>query len=308
MGQIPAPVLVTGATGFIGSRLCARFRERGIPFLVLTRHPEGPRVARLGAQSVYRWDADAELAPAEALSRARAVVHLAGESVAARWTVDKKRKIRDSRLFSTRNLVTAMIQAEPRPQAFVCASAVGFYGSRGDEALTEESAPGHDFLAQVCGEWELGARRAEDAGIRAVSLRIGLVLDRGGGALGRMLLPFRLGLGGRLGGGQQWMSWIHRDDLAGLILFALEEEELRGPVNATAPNPVRNAEFTKTLGRVLHRPTPFPVPAGALRLLVGEFAEALLGSQRVMPELALKAGYRFQYPTLEAALRAALGA
>jgi hypothetical protein len=227
--------------------------------------------------------------------------------VAGRWNEAKKRAIRESRVESTQTLVSAIAQAKNKPGILVSASAVGIYGHRGEEELTEESDPGDDFLADVCRAWETEAQRARDYGVRVVCARIGLVLERDGGALGRMLLPFRLGLGGPLDDGQQWMPWVHRDDVVGLFVHALENDAVTGPINATAPVPVRNSDFTHTLGRVLDRRTPFAVPAGVLELLFGEFAGVLLASQCVLPVRAQAVGYSFRYPSLEPALRACLG-
>ena len=232
--------------------------------------------------------------------------HLAGESVGeGRWTAAKKQRIRDSRVIGTRRLVEGLAALEQKPRVLVVASAIGYYGSRGDETLDESSAPGDDFLAQVCRDWEAEARAAEKLGIRVVNTRFGIVLGNGG-ALKKMLLPFKLGAGGRLGNGRQWMSWVHVDDVVGILLAAAIDEQYRGPVNTVAPTPVTNREFTRVLASVLHRPAIFPVPAFGLRLVVGEFAEVLLGSQRVLPKAAQRAGYAFHYPELAEALRAAV--
>jgi hypothetical protein len=230
------------------------------------------------------------------------LVHLTGEPVAQRWTPEVKQRIRSSRVDGTRNLVSALAKLSERPRVLVCASAIGYYGSRGDDLLTETSSPGGDFLAQVVVDWERAAGEAEALGIRVVPLRFGVVLGKDGGALPKMLPPFRLGLGGRLSSGQQWMSWIHVDDVIGLIRFALENSAVRGALNATALQPVTNAEFTRELAAALHRPAVFPVPGLALKLLFGEMAEVILGSQRVVPRAALSAGFRFEYPELRGAL------
>jgi uncharacterized protein (TIGR01777 family) len=243
-----------------------------------------------------------------------AVVHLAGEPVAQRWTASARERILSSRVESTRSLVAAL-RSQP-PRVLVSASAIGYYGSRGDEILTEKAAPAADFLGTVCEGWEQEARAAEQFGVRVVTLRIGVVLGstfggafrHPGGALAQMLLPFKLGVGGRLGSGRQWMSWIHLDDLTALIEFAIVNAAFSGPVNATAPNPVTNAEFTRELAAVLHRPAIFPVPAFALKLLFGEMSQVLLGSQRVIPEAALRAGFQFRYSDVGRALAASLGA
>lgn len=300
-------VLVTGATGFIGRRLSAVVKARGYELAVLSRDPQRARTQLPQAKLIDDWSPQRGLHPVSMIEQAQAVVHLAGESVAGRWSEAQKRAIRDSRVQGTLNLVAAIAQAKTRPHVLVSASAVGYYGDRGDETLTEESAPGSDFLAGVCQAWEMEAQRAAEYGVRVACIRIGLVLERSGGALQRMLPPFQLGLGGPLGSGRQWMPWVHRDDVVGLMLHALENETLSGPINATAPEPIRNSEFTKTLGQILNRPTFFAVPAFALELLLGEFANVLLASQRVLPARAQAAGYAFQYATLEPALRACLG-
>jgi uncharacterized protein (TIGR01777 family) len=237
---------------------------------------------------------------------ADAVIHLAGEAVAQRWNADAKRRIRESRVVGTRNLVEALGKLRNRPQTLVCASAVGYYGSRGDEVLREDSAPAHTYLAEVCAAWEKEAVAAEAFGMRVVRVRIGLVLDSGGGALPRMLPPFRLGLGGNLGDGKQWMSWIHLADLAAMFQFAVEHT-VSGALNGVAPTPVTNAEFTRTLARVLHRPAGFPVPAFGLKLLFGEMSEILLGSQRVLPAALEAAGFQWGFPELGGALEKLVG-
>ena len=291
-------VTVTGASGFVGSLLTRKLLDTGYAVHVLGR--------RLGAglpPEVHfsEWPSmDAE-PPAESLASADVVVHLAGEPVAQRWTAAARRRIRDSRVDGTRNLVQALSKLSRRPSVLVSASAIGYYGPRGDEMLAENASPGRDFLGKLCGEWEQAALAAEALGIRVVLPRIGTVLGRGG-ALARMLPPFRFGLGGRLGSGKQWMSWIHVQDLIGLILFALTNAALRGPVNATAPHPVTNLEFTHALAAALHRPAMFFVPGFALRLALGEMATMVLTGQRVVPAAAETAGFSFQYPDLAPAL------
>jgi uncharacterized protein (TIGR01777 family) len=242
--------------------------------------------------------------PATLVSGFDAVVHLAGETVMGRWTDEKKSRIRDSRVHGTRNLVAALVQSEVKPRVFICASAIGFYGNRGDEILAEKSPIGSGFLPEVCGEWEDATRATAIAGIRTVNIRIGLVLSPQGGALGSMLTPFKLGLGGRIGSGKQWWSWIHLDDIIGAIHHALRTESLAGPVNLVAPNAVRNAEFTKVLASVLRRPAIFPVPEFALRLAFGKQAadEMLLASVRVQPGKLVSSGYNFKFRELGAAL------
>ena len=289
-------VLITGVSGPIGAGLLASF-EPGTTQIV--------RLVRGLAQNAghISWDPLAPLSPA-AVSGFDVVVHLAGESVVGRWTEGKKKAIRESRVQGTRNLAAALAQTEAKPLVLVCASAVGFYGDRGEEVLREESPGGQGFLPEVCRKWEEASRIAAGAGIRTVNIRIGLVLTAKGGALGNMLKPFKLGLGGRIGSGQQWWSWIHVDDIVGGIHHAIRTESLSGPVNLVAPNPVRNAEFTKVLASVLGRPAFFPVPEFALRLAFGEMAagELLLASQRVEPGKLLASGYTFRFRELRAAL------
>ncbi len=290
-------ITLTGATGFIGRRLAGRLLVGSHSLHVLGRRA-------VPGLSLSAWDAGGNASPPlESLRDSQAVVHLAGEPVSQRWTPEARQRIRSSRVEGTRRLVEALA-AFPRPPAvLVCASAIGIYGSRGDEILTESSPPGGGFLAEVCQEWEQAADQAASAGIRVVKLRTGVVLGPGGGALQRMLPLFKAGLGGRLGSGRQWMSWINLEDLVELICLALEQPELAGPVNATAPSPVTNAEFTRQLAARLRRPALLPVPAFALRMVFGEMASVLLDSQRVLPQAALAAGFRFRYPELGPALR-----
>jgi hypothetical protein len=287
-------ITITGASGFVGRRLIERLLTENHSLHLLGRTP------RSGVPC-STWDVLGESAPpVESLVNVDAVVHLAGEPVAQRWTPQAKRRIRATRVEGTRRLVEGLSALERRPAVLVCASAIGIYGSRGDEILTESSPTGEGFLADVCREWESAADLAQPLGVRVVKLRIGMVLGRPGGALARMLPAFKAGLGGRLGSGKQWMSWIHLDDLVELIRDSIEHPEVRGVVNATAPNPVPNAEFTRVLASVLRRPAVVPVPAFALRLLFGEMAQILLESQRVLPQVP---GFRFQYPELAPALR-----
>ncbi len=281
-------IAVTGASGFVGSRLCEVARARGHSVLSLGR-----------ASGDRTWDPMSGPAP---LQDTDAVIHLAGDPVASgRWTKAKMARIRDSRVVGTRNLVAGIRAAKPR--VLVCASATGYYGDRGEEELLEESASGNDFLAGVCREWEAEARTS---GIRTVCVRIGIVLGPGG-ALEKMSLPFKLGLGGRLGSGRQWMSWIHRDDLVDLFLHAAEKESVSGALLGTSPGPVTNLEFTKALGRVLGRWTILPMPGWQLRLVFGRVAEVLCGSQRCKPVRTMASGFPFKHPDLEPALRQILG-
>src|SRR5579863_3900725 len=271
-------IAVTGASGFIGRRLTERLRAEGHTVREISLRRGTPMVPVC-----------------------HAVVHLAGEPVAQRWTRSARERILTSRVEGTKSLVKAL--SEHPPPVLISASGIGYYGSRGDEILTERSKRGADFLAQVVIGWEREARAAEQLGVRVVPLRFGMVLGRGGGALKKMLLPFRLGLGGRLGSGRQWMSWIHLDDLISLIGFAIESAQCKGAINGVAPHPVTNAEFTHDLADALHRPAIFPVPELALKLLYGEMSEVILGSQRVVPEAALQAGFEFRFPELGPALR-----
>jgi uncharacterized protein len=292
-------VVVTGASGFLGTRLVQKLLEAGHAVHVLGRRrsPSLPPSVRFS-----EWRSTDVEPPAEGLAAADAVVLLAGEPVAQRWTVEARRRIRDSRVNGTRNLVNALAKQVHRPSVLVSASAIGYYGPRGDEILSEASPPGSDFLAQISVEWEQAAQLAEALGIRVVQLRIGMVLGNGG-ALARMLPPFRWGLGGRMGSGKQWMSWIHVDDMINLILFAVTNAAVRGPVNATAPSPVTNAEFTRLLGAALHKPVIFPsVPGFVLWLALGEMATLVLTGQRVIPIAAQTAGFEFRHPGLSQAL------
>lgn len=284
-------IVITGASGFIGSHLTARLLPAGHEVVTLGRGPSAS----------FHWDQSSG-APAEAFENADAVVHLAGEPVAQRWSAPVKRRIRDSRVLGTERLVQGLSITRNRPRTLVCASAVGYYGNRGDELLTEQSGPGTGFLAETCREWEDKADLAVSLALRVVKVRIGMVLGAGGGALKKMLPAFKLGVGGRLGTGHQWMPWIHIADIAGIFLHAIETP-VSGVLNGCAPMPVTNAEFTRALGRSLHRPTMAPVPGLALKLLFGEMAGMMLASERVVPQATLESGYRFQYPEIEAALQ-----
>lgn len=296
-------VTVTGASGLIGEALVTRLAERGDEVTILTRDPDRAR-EQLRDVTAVAWDPRGEPAPAAALQDRAAIVHLAGENVAQRWSSSAKRAIRESRVTGTRNLVEGLraLDADARPAVLVSSSAIGYYGARGEEPLDEDAPPGRDFLARVCVEWEEAARTAERLSTRVVTMRTGVVLDPRGGALAKMLTPFRLGLGGPIAGGAQYMSWIHLRDLVAMMLAAVERSEWSGPVNATAPAPVTNREFSKTLGRVLHRPAMAPLPALALRLAYGEMAQVLTTGARVVPARALVLGYSFAHPELEGAL------
>jgi uncharacterized protein (TIGR01777 family) len=295
--------LVTGATGFIGRGIVASLPHPN----VLSRDPERAR-RELGAVDSHPWSPAAEPPPAEAFEGVDTVFHLAGDPVAAgRWNAAKKKRMRESRVLGTRHLVEALGSIRERPRVLVAASAVGYYGDRGDETLDEGSAPGKGFLADLCVDWEAEAMKAAGLGMRVVMIRIGVVLGASGGALAKMLLPFKFGAGGRLGSGRQWMAWIHVEDLVALFLFAAGTKGVSGPINGVAPVPVTNAEFTRTLGGILRRPAVLPAPGSMLRLALGEFADVLLGSQRVLPAAAEMAGYTFRHPRLEGALREILG-
>lgn len=292
-------ILVTGATGLIGGALCARLESEGHEITTVSRRAQSP-----SRFPVIEWDPVSGPIPVAAVEGSEAVIHLAGEPVAGRrWTDDVKRRIRDSRVTGTRNLVAGLHAARRSPRLLISASAVGYYGARGDEPLDEESKPGEGFLCNVSAEWEREAHSAIVLGLRVAQVRIGVVLAREGGALPKMLPAFRLGVAGNLGDGQQWFPWIHLDDVIGVICHALLNDNVRGPINAVAPGIVTNAEFTKALGRVLGRATFFPVPAFALNLVFGEMAEIVLASQRVLPRVAEATGFRFRFPTLEEALR-----
>ena len=296
-------LLVTGGTGFIGAPLCRALAQQGHDVVVLSRLVRPPPGS--GPIRLVSWDDPAWTA---ALREADAVINLAGESIAARrWSPPQKRAIRESRVSTTRRLIEAMAQGATRPRVLVSASAIGYYGPRGDEELDEQAPPGQGFLAETCQAWEAEARRAEPLGVRVVRARIGLVLGPGGGALAKMVPPFRAFVGGPLGHGRQWMSWVHRDDVIGLIAWSLTRADVAGPLNVTAPAPVTMRTFCAALGRALHRPSWAPVPAPVLRLLLGEMAqELLLSGQRVVPRAALHLGYRFHHSELGPALAAAL--
>jgi uncharacterized protein len=292
-------ILVSGVSGPIGAALLPSLRTSGWSVVRLVRGTGA------GAGQVA-WDPAAPLAP-EAVSGFDAVIHLAGESIFGRWTAAKKRKIRDSRVAGTLNLARALARAEEKPPVFVCGSAIGYYGNRGDELLREESSPGTGFLAQVCQEWEEATTPAVQADIRTAHLRTGIVLSPQGGALNAMLLPFKLGLGGRTGDGRQWMSWIDIQDMVGAIHHILKNDLLQGPVNMVAPKPVTNAEFARTLAGVLSRPAILPMPAFAAKLAFGEMGkELLLGSQKVEPGKLISSGYPFRYRELRESLEALL--
>jgi uncharacterized protein len=304
-------VTVTGASGLIGAGLIAALRARGEQVTVLSRDPDRARSRMPAGVDWLRWEPLAESAPSAALQERDAIVHLAGAPVAQRWSEHAKRAIRDSRTLGTRNLVAGLraLDAGGRPGVLVSSSAIGYYGiAHAAEPIDEEAPPGDDFLAQVCVAWEAEARAAEAAGLglRTVQIRTGVVLDRAGGALAKMLPPFRLGIGGPVAGGRQYVAWIHRDDVVGMMLAALDDERFTGPVNATAPEPVTNRELSHALGRALHRPAVLPIPGAALRVLYGDMAEIVTSGVRAVPARALVLGYEFAHPRLDEALEAAL--
>jgi uncharacterized protein (TIGR01777 family) len=298
-------ITLTGATGRLGGRLVRALQERGDEVTVLSRDPDRAR-RRLGAVEAHAWDPGAGPAPAAALAGSEAVVHLAGEDLAQRWNDDSRRRILESREIGTRNLVAGIGAADPRPAALVSASAVGWYGDRGDQIVDEDAPAGDDFAARVCATWEREAQAAEPLGVRVVRVRTGVVLDAGGGALEKMLPPFKLGVGGPVAGGRQYVPWVHHEDVVGVYLRAIHDPAWSGPVNATAPAPVTNRELSKALGRALHRPAMAPVPGLAVKLLYGEMASLVLTGQRAVPRRTLELGYEFRHADLDEALRSVL--
>lgn len=294
-------ILITGGSGFVGRELCARLHEQGHELLVVSRNPEqARRVLPTGSDVRPDVQSFAERQP-------EAVINLAGESIAeGRWSEAKKQRLIDSRLQTTQAIVALCGQLEQPPQVLLSASAMGYYGDQGERDVTEQTPPHPEFVHELCARWEEAAREAEAYGVRVARVRIGLVLDRDGGTLAKLLPLFRLGLGGPLGSGQQYMPWIHRTDLVRIFLFLLEQEALDGPFNAAAPEPVTNATFTRTLARRLRRPAILPAPAPMLRLVFGEMSRILLTGAKMRPQRLQEAGFTFQYPTLDEALRAIL--
>jgi len=295
--------LITGASGLIGTELQKALKEKSWELLLASRsEPKDERHIKWTVEDGFR---DENLEQLEGLD---AVIHLAGENVAGlRWTDEKKKAIRDSRVLGTRTLIDAFTRLKNRPKTFIAGSAIGFYGNRGDDEMTEASPAGDGFLPEVCRDWEAESRRAEDLGIRTVLLRTGIVLSKDGGALGTMLLPFKMGVGGVVGSGKQWMSWISLEDQIRAMLFVLENESIRGAVNLTSPNPVTNEQFTKILGEVLYRPTFLPLPEFAVGMIFGEMGDALLlDSTKVQPKRLEDAGFEFKFPELKPALEAAV--
>lgn len=290
--------LLTGGTGFVGRALIGQLLREGHNVNYVGRR----RSEALDSRAAFHYWGAGQDPPLETVPDLDAVVNLAGEPISQRWTKDIQEAIRRSRVEGTRKLVSAMRRLPVKPPVLISASAVGYYGERGDEVLRESSGPGRGFLAEVCGDWEKEALRATEFGTRVVLVRTAMVLGKGGGALSQMLTPFRLGVGGRFGSGKQWLPWIHLQDLLNLITFAAENQGMAGAMNASAPNPITNQQFTKALGRALHRPTVMPVPKFALKAVLGEVAEFILASQRVVPEAPERAGFHFRHPEIGAAL------
>jgi uncharacterized protein len=292
--------LITGASGFIGSKLVQTLLSGGhsVDYLGRKRSPS------LDSRAAFHSWNPGERPPLNSVPKVDAIVHLAGEPVGQRWTPEVKQRIYTSRVEGTRKLVLAIGELRHKPAVLVTASAVGYYGNRGDEVLTENSAPGADFLAKLCVDWEHEATRTHEFGVRVVRIRIGIVLGRDGGALKQMMMPFRLGIGGRLGSGRQWMPWIHVDDLLRLFVFAASNSSIEGTLNASSPEPVTNAEFTRSLAQALHRPAILPVPKFVLKIALGELADYMFASLRVMPEATKQSGFEFTYPELGGALKA----
>ena len=295
-------IFITGGTGFIGSALTKRLVEQGHAVTVLSRSPEkvaqlcGPNVKSLGSLSQLKAEDNYQV-----------IFNLAGAPIVdARWSEDRKQLIRDSRIGLTEQLISCIARLNIKPELLISGSAIGYYGGHGDAVLSEQSVPAGDFSAQLCVDWEATAKQAEQFGVRVCLIRTGLVIANGGGFLQRLLLPFRLGLGGRIGDGRQWMSWIHRQDWINIAMAIMTDTTMQGAYNATAPNPVTNAEFTRILAKCLKRPALLPVPAWVLKMLLGEMSELVLGSQRVLPERLLKQDFKFQYDDLAAALNEAL--
>lgn len=302
-------IIVTGATGFIGRVLCRRLIEVGYDVAVLTRDRDKARAVFGDRVLVAQWDAETPAGWHELASRAEAVVNLAGENIGAgRWTADRRAKILESRVQSGRAVFEGLRLASPRPRTLIQASAVGFYGPRGDEEVDETSPSGEGFLAEIVRAWEEATRKVETLGVRRVVIRSGLVLDRSGGVLPRLILPFRFFVGGRLGSGKQWVSWVHRDDEVEAIRYLLGRTDLAGVFNVVAPEPLRQKEFARVLGRVMNRPAWFPVPSFALRKIFGDMAEeTILSGQRAIPRALLREDFRFLYPDAGTALREILG-
>jgi uncharacterized protein (TIGR01777 family) len=306
-GETAMRVFVTGGTGLIGTHLLRRLRERGDNVVLLSRRPAAARERVAPEDKVIEGDPMKPGPWMDAVADCDAVIHLAGENIfGQRWSTDFKTLLRDSRVQSTELVVQALAKnpraASGNAKVLVNASAIGYYGPRGDEEIAEDAAAGNDLLARVCVDWEQAARKAEALGVRVVVVRVGVVLDKAGGALAALLTPFKLFVGGPVGSGKQWMSWIHYEDIVGLILLSLDHVNAHGPLNGTAPQPVTNKEFSKALGRALHRPSFLPTPVFALKLMLGEVADVVATGQRVAPKQALALGYQFKFPSIDAAL------
>ena len=296
-------VVITGGTGFVGQVVVKQLLAAGDEVVVLTRNVAKAAMSLGSKCQYYRWDDSDSLPPLEAFAGADGVVNLMGETISKRWDEQQKKKIYNSRIDGTKRLIEAIEKLEVKPKVFVSASAIGIYGSRGSEELTETSTVADDFLGKVCKDWENEANKARNYGLRVVIIRTGVVLGKNGGALEKMLPVFKLGAGGPLGSGNQYMSWIQIEDLANMYNEALKDNTIKGVLNGTAPYPVTNADFTKTLGKVLHRPAFFPAPAFAMKLAFGEMSQILLDGQKVLPTKFKEHHFRFQYPTLEMALK-----
>ena len=294
-------ILITGGTGFIGSALSRELSDSGHKVIIASRRKTPPKLKNI---EIVRWDIQTPLS-SEIMSGIDAVINLAGESlISGRWTKKRKERIMSSRVNTTRLLVESMKNANPKPKVLISVSAVGYYGPHGDEYVTEDFPPASDFLAEVCKAWEKEALRAQESGVRVVITRFGVALESDGGALSKMAIPFKFFLGGHLGSGQQWFSWVHREDIIGFMKYALENESVSGHFNLTSPQPVTNKEFCFALGKALNRPSWFHVPAFMIKLTLGEVGRVLLTGQRVLPGKALKAGYQFKYPEINEAMRA----
>ncbi|WP_053235491.1 TIGR01777 family oxidoreductase [Sandaracinus amylolyticus] len=301
-------ILITGVTGLVGARLAAQLLMSRVEIVALSRDPARAQEKVAAVSRAWKWSPELAV-PEQAVQGLDAVVHLAGESVAGRWTDEKKRAIEQSRVEGTRRVVEAIaaLPENQRPYVLVSASAIGYYGETGERDVREGDPPADDFLAKVCVEWEREAMKAEALGVRVVTPRLGLVMSPEGGALQRMLPIFKMGFGGKLGSGRQWWPWIHLDDVIGILQHAIAHRELRGAINATSPSPVRQSEFADVLGRVVRRPSFLPAPAFAIKTALGEFGSEVLGSRKVLPTRALESGYRFKFRELEPALRDLLG-
>jgi uncharacterized protein (TIGR01777 family) len=297
-------IIITGATGFIGSRLCRELHKKNYSLIVFSRNAASAKSELFLDAEFVNWDYHNPAEWEEYIEGTYAVIHLAGESLASkRWTEKQKRKIIESREISTRCIIEAIGKADKKPETFICASAIGFYGNAGDAILTENSPNGKDFLSDVCFRWEKEAEEAEKFGVRRVSIRTGLALSPEGGAFKKLLLPYKLFAGGPLGSGKQWLSWLHIKDLIQIYIFALENAAVKGAINATSPNPVTNKELANSLGKILHRPSFFRVPEFVLKMVLGEMSETVLSSQKVYPERLSLLGYKFLYPEITRALK-----